>query len=436
MTKDSIDDQQSLFLAALYLTFRMRTSTTWITPATSIGCVDEPLKHLTLLKAYQNILQNRNGPLSKGILVVHGESGSGKTSLVDSLREPVSASHGYFCSGKFFQQSEGDAQEALWSRRNPTPPFSLPSPTFATSCCNPETLTVDAAPKYDKHFGPDASLLVRAISNLSPFLDDNDNDDDTHFRLFDTTNKAILTRFKIACRRFLRAMSSERHPIVLFIDDVQWMDDGSRQLIKTLLDDSELRNVLLIFAYRDEESHSLGDLFFGSKSVVDVPVQNLDVRGVEQLVSAVLASPACQMKDLADLVVSRTLGNPFHVIQFIQSIQIEELLVYDTARSVWTFDSGQIKKEMMVSETLCDLLSRRICLLDPAMQAVLKLASLIGYCFAKEVLVAVSSIELHEKQLISDHPGSTIGTFVESLLRDGNITRVHRQDEGFLPFQP
>jgi energy-coupling factor transporter ATP-binding protein EcfA2 len=62
---------------------------------------------LTLLKTYETILQNPNRPLSKAVLVVHGESGSGKTSLVESLREPVSASHGYFCSGKFFQQTEG-----------------------------------------------------------------------------------------------------------------------------------------------------------------------------------------------------------------------------------------------------------------------------------------------------------------------------------------
>ena len=118
------------------------------------------------------------------------------------------------------------------------------------------------------------------------------------------------------------------------------------------------------------------------------------MRSVQQLVSALLGSPASQIEDLADLVVSRTLGNPFHVIQFIESIQNEELLVYDTARLVWTYDVCQIKREMMVSETLCDLLARRICHLDPAMQVVLKIASLIGYCFAKEILVAVSSIEL------------------------------------------
>jgi hypothetical protein len=110
------------------------------------------------------------------------------------------------------------------------------------------------------------------------------------------------------------------------------------------------------------------------------------------------------------------LGNPFHVIQFIDSIQNEELLVYDDVRSVWTFDVCQIKTEMMVSETLCDLLIRRICHLDAATQVVLKIASLIGYCFAKELVVAVSSVELKGKQLTSDQPGTTDVALVESLL--------------------
>jgi predicted ATPase len=56
-------------------------------------------------------------------------------------------------------------------------------------------------------------------------------------------------------------MTCDRHPLVLFIDDIQWMDDGSRQLIKTLLQDAELMNVVLIFAYREEEQDAIGDLF-------------------------------------------------------------------------------------------------------------------------------------------------------------------------------
>jgi predicted ATPase len=61
--------------------------------------------------------------------------------------------------------------------------------------------------------------------------------------------------------RFLNAMASARHPVVLFLDDIQWMDEGSRQLIESMLDDTKLENMMLIFAYREEEAESIGDLF-------------------------------------------------------------------------------------------------------------------------------------------------------------------------------
>jgi predicted ATPase len=181
---------------------------------------------LTLLKAYQTVLQNRNEALSKAVLVIHGESGTGKTSLVESaLRNPVSESNGYFCAGKFAQQCKWDGR-LLVSQE----PYSAIMAAFSDLCdLVLQSSDFDSRRRMEiqQALGTDASLLVGAISNLSPFLDANF---DNQFGLLDTTNKTILARFKIACKRFLRAMSSDQHPIVLFLDDIQWMDEGSRQL--------------------------------------------------------------------------------------------------------------------------------------------------------------------------------------------------------------
>jgi predicted ATPase len=366
---------------------------------------------LTLLKTYQDILRNQNGPLSKGLVVVHGESGSGKTSLVEVLRHPVSASNGYFCAGKFFQQSRGD--DPLVSQE----PYSAIMAAFSDLCdlvLQSSNLNIEQRIEIQRDLGPDADLLVRAISNLSPFFVDSHND--LQFGHFDTTNRATVTRFINACKRFVHAMSSKRHPIVLFIHDIQWMDDGSRQLIEALLNDDELQNVLLIFAYRDEEADSMRDVFSCELNVVDIAVDNLDARSVQQLLSSLLGSPPSQFISLIDVVLSRTCGNPFHVIQFIEAIMSEDLLVYDAASSMWIFDIGQIKKEMTVSETVCALLSRRINNVIPAMQEVLKVASLIGYCFTKEILINVATVALTAKHLTSDQPGSTNLEIVDSML--------------------
>jgi predicted ATPase len=106
--------------------------------------------------------------------------------------------------------------------------------------------------------------------------------------------------------------------------------------------------------------------------------------------------------------VSKTAGNPFHVNQFIETIQNEGLLVFDEQTSTWAFDVCEINSEMMVSDTLCDLLSRRIGRLDAVMQQVLKIASLIGFSFPTSILFHITSLErLDMKQLPSEQPLSS-----------------------------
>ena len=332
---------------------------------------------LTLFHAYQNVLHNRGGALSKSVLVVHGESGSGKTSLVNMLRDPVSDSQGYFCAGKFVQPSRGVSLQE---------PHSAIMAAFSDLCdlvLQSGDFDNERRTEIQQALGTDANLLVKAISNLSPFLDG-----DSQLGRIDTKNEAVLVKFKVACKTFLHAMSSARHPIVLFIDDIQWMDEGSRPLIEMILHDDEMRNVMLILAYRDEEADSLVDIFRETTNVVDIAVTNLNARAVRQMISALLGSSSEAIGALSDLTVPRTLGNPFHVIHFIESD--------------WIFDVDRIKRGFIVSETLLELLSRRIRHLDGAMQQVLKIASLFGYCFGEEILVRVASAELENMQLVGE----------------------------------
>ena len=368
---------------------------------------------LILLKAYQNALQNRGGALSKAVIVVHGESGTGKTSLVDMLRVPVSASQGYFCAGKFFQPSGGVSSQE---------PHSAIMAAFSDLC----DLVLQSSDfdngrriEIQQALGADAYLLVKAVSNLSPFLDG-----DSQLGRIDTKNESALAKFMVACKTFLRAMSSARHPIVLFIDDIQWMDEGSRQLIEMILHDDEMKNVVLILAYRDEEADSVVDIFRETNNVVEIALTNLDARTVHQMVSGLLGSNRDEIGALSDLTVSRTFGNPFHVIHFIESIQKEGLLLFDACKSAWIFDVDEIKRERMVPLTLLELLTRRIRHLNGAMQEVLKIASLVGYYFAEGILVHVASAELEEKQLVGEcleqcpeHSLKVTSTeFVQSLL--------------------
>ena len=186
-------------------------------------------ERLSLLKAYLAMLECRHDALCKTVVVVHGTSGIGKTSLVEILRDPVTSSHGYFVAGKFCKPVEGVMQE----------PHSAVMAAFSDLCdLVLQSVDFDECRRMEiqEALGTDAELLVRAFSGLSPFLDVK-----AQLERVDPRSDSALAKFNAACRKFLNAMSSARHPIVLFIDDVQWMDEGSRQLLETLLKDDEIK---------------------------------------------------------------------------------------------------------------------------------------------------------------------------------------------------
>ena len=378
-------------------------------------------ERLTLLKAYLAMLECHNNALGKTVVVVRGTSGIGKTSLVEILRDPVTSSHGYFVAGKFCKPVDGVRHE----------PHSAVLAAFSDLC----DLVLQSADfderrrmEIQEALGTDAVLLSRAFSGLSPFLDGN-----AQFGRVDIRNDSALAKFNGACKKFLNVMSSARHPIVLFIDDVQWMDEGSRQLIETMLKSDEMKNVMLIFSYRDDEADFVGDLFVGVKDLVDIPLSHLDTGSVRQMISSLLESSTAQIGELCDLVAQRSMGNPFHVIQLIEIIQKENLLIYDKGTSSWVFDIETINREITVSDTLIELLSRRTGLLDSALQEVLKVASLLGFCFEERLLAQMLVAALQRNQLVVEPIGmhlstctaEDVSTWMGVAVREGFVVRTN-----------
>ncbi|KAI2513704.1 hypothetical protein MHU86_844 [Fragilaria crotonensis] len=203
-------------------------------------------------------------------VIVHGDTGSGKTSLVDRLRKPVFDSNGFFASGKYFQDSSvQEPNSAIMAALSDLCDLLIQSPDF----------TEERRMQFQQKLGVEnGRVLEKCISNLSPLLDHARGEDgggaDVSVR-----NVAAYSKFKVAIKTFLQAVSCDEHPIVLFIDDVQWMDEDSRKLIEVLLHDQELSNIMIILAYRDEESASVADIFDQMKSngdALDLSLDNLD----------------------------------------------------------------------------------------------------------------------------------------------------------------
>lgn len=339
---------------------------------------------IDLLKTYQRLLQTKEAQT----VIVHGGAGSGKTAVVDMLRDPVCDTGSYFVAGKYFENAA--VQE----------PYSAITAAFSDLC----DLVVQSDEFRDRKtrkritdaLGADAQLLAKAITNLTPFL---------HGGVKDVEIEASFAKFKIAIKAFLHAMASEKHPVVLFLDDIQWADEGSRQLIRMFLQDTDLKHVMIILSYRDEESAHVKYVLDHARNATDIALNNLDVAGVCQLVTAMLlGSPdistgvSDHIRNLSDLVARRTAGNPLHIMVFMEAIQEEGFLLYNSQEDIWTFDVEKIQQEIMVSDTLADLLTRKIDRLSWDILETLKVASLLGYHFMEPILLKVAAITIEEKQ--------------------------------------
>lgn len=342
---------------------------------------------LQLLKTYQKLLQTKRTQT----VFVHGESGSGKTALVEMIRDQVCISHGYFVTGKYIQNT---------ATREP---YSAIMAAFSDICdltAQSEEFDELRRSQIEEGLGPDAiPLLIKVITSLSPFIGE------PNAEFIDL--EPSFSKFKTACKSFLRVMAAEAHPIVLFIDDIQWADKASRLLIGALLQDTELKNVMFILAYRDEEAAKIVDMLLEQSSTsnsehdppVEIALTSLDECAIHQIVTSILSSNTDELRDLSKLVARRASGNPFHARVLLESIIEERLLIFDVDAQMWIFELGKLQEDIMVSDNLADLLTRKIARLAPLIKETLKVASLVGYQFGKSMLLDVVTAATMEGRL-------------------------------------
>lgn len=154
-------------------------------------------------------------------------------------------------------------------------------------------------------------MLTKAISNISSLLGDTVPPESTSGEggSLAILTESSLAKFKDACKTFLQAVASDDHPLVLFIDDIQWMDVGSMQLLELFVSDVELKNVLLILAYRDEEAEVATSIFRDDHSLVDIPLKKVDSVAIHQMVCTATGSSSESLRELSVLTEQRSRGN-------------------------------------------------------------------------------------------------------------------------------
>ncbi len=318
------------------------------------------------------------------ILLVAGHSGIGKSSLMQHIHAAVLNRNGYFVSGKFDQfernvpfSAVGQAVKALVGRilAEPAEGVTAWQSRLTSALGSNGQLMTDIIPELETLLGPQQAL---------PELD------------AEEVRHRVLTAFG----NLLKACASEAHPLVLFLDDLQWSDASSIDLVLSWLEE-EIPYLLIIGAYRDNEdlnqlaiSRLLSKLEGDSSPNPAVALHRLslgplEAEAVTALVADTLYCAPAACRELSDLIVQKTQGNPYFIREFLQMLYQRKQIELDREAGRWIWHIEEIEKQS-VSDNVVDLLVARLRSLPEETLEVLKLAASIGHRFDLKTLASVS----------------------------------------------
>jgi len=339
-------------------------------------------------KEIQTIL-NIYREVSKGnlqLLLISGYSGIGKTSLVHEVYKPMTSKHGVFISGKFDQLKRNIPFSAFVEAFNnlihqilvePEEQLNIWRQRVLEALSGNGQVIIDVIPSLEMLTGKQP-----AVQELPPELSQN--------------------RFIFTFQNFVRALATEKHPLILFLDDLQWIDSSSLKLLEVLLSDSSLQYFLMVCAYRDNEvspHHPLTLLLQQLKNfgvpIISMVLSPLTLENVAQLVDDSFPRKAFQSLELATIIYAKTGGNPFFVNQLIKLLYRKHLLKFDYQLQQWVVNFVEISK-LEISDNIVELMIQNIQLLTDKSQELLRLAACIGHTFDLQTLALISNKKPNE----------------------------------------
>ncbi|AKI99168.1 Signal transduction histidine kinase CheA [Archangium gephyra] len=332
-----------------------------------------------MLRGFERVVQEGRSEL----ILVCGYSGIGKSSVVHALREPVARKQGFFLSGKAdqFQQHIPYATLAQALR-------ALTERLLA----GPEEQLARWRQRLREALGGQGQLLVDVVPLLEQVLG-------RQPALPELPAGEAQHRFHRLVQRFLGVFATSSHPLVLFLDDLQWIDLASLQLLQYLLTRPETPPLLLLGAYRDNEvspSHALAlalrELREEGVRMSQLRLEPLSREHVQQLVAESLPGAAeSTAGPLAALVHEKTGGNPFFVTRFLLTLHQDGLLSR-TPEGEWRWDAAGVRARGY-SDNVADFMVSRLRQLPVRTQQLLQLAACVGNVFPRQLLVIVSGAE-------------------------------------------
>ncbi|HEY9851408.1 MAG TPA: PAS domain S-box protein [Leptolyngbyaceae cyanobacterium] len=329
------------------------------------------------------------------MMLVAGYSGVGKSALVQEIQKPLVKYRGYFISGKFDQFKRNIPYSALIQA------FSeLMRQLVAES---KEKIAVWKS-KLLEGLGENGQVIIDVIPEVELII----GKQPEVVQLGPTESQ---NRFNSVFQNFINIIANKEHPLVLFLDDLQWADLGSLKLIESIMNDGEQKSLLLIGAYRDNEVNpthptiqTIEKIQQAGAVINQIVLEPLNLENVLTLVTDTLVEADADSHStqsersvpLAELVFNKTQGNPFFLTTLLSTLYAEKLLKFDFTQGRWLWDIRQIQGIGITDYNVVELVARNIQKLSESTQGVLKLAACIGNTFNLDTLAIVN-----EKSLVT-----------------------------------
>ncbi len=326
----------------------------------------------TLLSGFEKLYQT-NGAVE--IMLVSGYSGIGKSALINEIHKPIVARRGYFISGKYEQ-----------FRRDK--PYSAVIQAFQGLV---RQILVESDERIDiwrqnllQALGPNGRVITDIIPEVELVIGPQPE-------LGELGPEETRNRFKYVFEKFACAFPTEQHPVALFLDDLQWADIPSLQLIQNMTNSADMAYLYLIGSYRDnevDETHPLNDAVREIEKA-QVAVDRIELKpilqsDVQDLIVNFLKCSQEQGAELAALMHKKTGGNPFFVIQFMETLYNEKLIRPDGAKG-WQWDRESID-QLQVTDNVVDLMASKIDKQAKKVRELLQICAAVGNRFDLEIL--------------------------------------------------
>ncbi|RUR77858.1 serine/threonine protein kinase [Chlorogloeopsis fritschii PCC 6912] len=340
-----------------------------------------------LLAAFERVTSG-----TSEMILVSGYSGIGKSALVNEVNKPITYRQGYFICGKFDQLKRNIPYASL-----------IQAFTYLMRCLLTENN--EQIEKWRQKIltalGTNGKVITDVIPEVELII--GQQPEVAQLGAIESQN-----RFHRVFEEFIQVFTQKEHPLVIFLDDLQWADSATLNLMQKLMTDARSKYLLFIGAYRDNEvspTHpfiqTVEEIKKAGTVVNNIVLQPLKLENVTQLMTETLKESLFlqennskkfknEILQLAELIYYKTSGNPFFITQLLQALYQDKLLNFGFESAKWQWSIEEIQAIGITDKNVVDLVASRIEKLPIVTQDVLKLAACVGDKFSLDVLSIIN----------------------------------------------